>query len=77
MLPGVLSKEKPVPDALTRPVLANVLEDPRPGDTLVVWRLDRLTRSLRHVIDTVTALAERGAGRRDTVLAAAGLSATG
>jgi len=34
----------------------------RAGDTLVVWRLDRLGRSLRHLIDTITALAERGVG---------------
>jgi DNA invertase Pin-like site-specific DNA recombinase len=34
----------------------------RKGDTLVVWRLDRLGRSLRHLIDTITALNERGVG---------------
>ncbi len=44
------------------PELDNVLELLRPGDTLVVWRLDRLGRSLRHLIDTVTALDERGGG---------------
>src|SRR5512143_2004543 len=32
----------------------------RPGDTLVVWRLDRLGRSLRHLIETITGLANRG-----------------
>lgn len=36
----------------------------RPGDTLVVWRLDRLGRSLRHLIEVVTALDERGVGLR-------------
>lgn len=40
-----------------RPQLAKVLDQLRPGDTLVVWRLDRLGRSLRHLIDTVNGLA--------------------
>ena len=45
-----------------RPVLAQVLDQLRPGDTLVVWKLDRLGRSLRHLVDTVTGLADRGVG---------------
>ncbi|MHB8508387.1 MAG: recombinase family protein [Candidatus Dormibacteria bacterium] len=32
----------------------------RPGDTLVVWKLDRLGRSLRHLIDTVGDLERQG-----------------
>lgn len=47
-----------------RPELAAVLDHLRSGDTLVVWRLDRLGRSLRHLIDTVTELAARGVGFR-------------
>jgi DNA invertase Pin-like site-specific DNA recombinase len=34
----------------------------RPGDTLVVWRLDRLGRSLAHLIETVADLRDRGIG---------------
>ena len=47
-----------------RPELARALEYARQGDTLVVWRLDRLGRSLRDLIETVTALGERGVGFR-------------
>jgi DNA invertase Pin-like site-specific DNA recombinase len=47
-----------------RPELARLLDHLRHGDTLVVWRLDRLGRSLRHLIDTVSILAERGVGFR-------------
>jgi hypothetical protein len=42
--------------------LTEALSHLREGDTLVVWRLDRLGRSLRHLIDTVTSLNERGVG---------------
>ena len=34
----------------------------RKGDTLVVWRLDRLGRSLPHLIETITGLNNRGIG---------------
>jgi len=39
-----------------------VLEQLWPGDALVVWRLDRLGRSSRHLIDVVTGLDGRGVG---------------
>ncbi len=47
-----------------RPQLTAALDYLRPGDTLAVWRLDRLGRSLRHLVDTVVALQERGIGFR-------------
>ncbi len=47
-----------------RPGLTEAVHFLRPGDTLVVWRLDRLGRSLKHLIETVTALAQRGIGFR-------------
>jgi DNA invertase Pin-like site-specific DNA recombinase len=43
-----------------RPQLNAALNDLRPGDTLVVWRLDRLGRSLPHLIEVVTGLGEKG-----------------
>jgi DNA invertase Pin-like site-specific DNA recombinase len=47
-----------------RPEIARALDHLRVGDTLVVWKLDRLGRSLRHLIDIVRALEERGVGFR-------------
>ena len=47
-----------------RPGLREALDHLRAGDTLVVWRLDRLGRSLRHLIDTMTTLEQRGVGFR-------------
>lgn len=43
-----------------RPGLTEALSYVRSGDTLVVWRLDRLGRSLAHLIETVRDLQERG-----------------
>jgi DNA invertase Pin-like site-specific DNA recombinase len=43
-----------------RPALAEMLDRLRPGDTVMVWRLDRLGRSLRHLIDIVADLQARG-----------------
>lgn len=45
-----------------RAELAQAIKALRAGDTLVVWRLDRLGRSLSHLIVTVNDLAARGIG---------------
>ncbi len=47
-----------------RPKLAEVMAALTEGDTLCVWRLDRLGRSLPHLIDTVRGLENRGVGFR-------------
>ena len=45
-----------------RPELQRLREQLRPDDTVVVWRLDRLGRSIRHLIDTMTELNDQGWG---------------
>ena len=45
-----------------RPGLKKCLEVIQPEDTLVIWRLDRLGRSLKHLIETVETLQEKNIG---------------
>jgi len=47
-----------------RPGLAEALAYLRAGDTLVVWKLDRLGRSMSHLIGSVSDLAKRDVGFR-------------
>jgi DNA invertase Pin-like site-specific DNA recombinase len=47
-----------------RPELKAALDYMRDGDTLVVWRLDRLARSMKQLIETVEDLEARGVGFR-------------
>jgi DNA invertase Pin-like site-specific DNA recombinase len=43
-----------------RPGLEACLKALREGDTLIVWKLDRLGRNLRHLVNTIHDLMERG-----------------
>ncbi len=45
-----------------RPGLTAVLKSLREGDTLIIWKLDRLGRNLRHLVNTVHDLANRNIG---------------
>src|SRR6516225_6271564 len=45
-----------------RPGLNACLKSLREGDTLVVWKLDRLGRNLRHLVNTVHGLTKQGVG---------------
>ena len=47
-----------------RPGLRDALGFARDGDLLLVWKLDRLSRSLSHLVETVQDLERRGIGFR-------------
>lgn len=47
-----------------RPELARAIDSLRPGDCLVVWKLDRLARSLSDLLRIIDRLADRGASFR-------------
>ena len=54
----------PPAPVLIGPACSRALDYVRKGDVLVVWKLDRLGRSLAHLIEVVTALEQRGVGFR-------------
>ena len=60
--PGALYEDKASGSKDDRPQLAACLKALRAGDTLVVWKLDRLGRNLRHLVNVVHDLTERGIG---------------
>ena len=60
--PGNLYKDQASGMKDDRPHLAACLKALRHGDTLLVWKLDRLGRDLRHLVNTVHDLTDRGIG---------------
>lgn len=60
--PKALYEDKASGKTDDRPHLASCLKALRDGDTLLVWKLDRLGRDLRHLVNIVHDLTERGVG---------------
>src|SRR5215213_9623871 len=61
---GKVYEEKASGAQRERPALHAALAYMRRGDTLVVWKLDRLARSLKQLIETIEGLGGRGIGLR-------------
>ncbi|RDV11913.1 recombinase family protein [Pontibacter diazotrophicus] len=57
---GQIFREKKSGKSKERPELEKMISQLRSGDTVVVWKLDRLGRSLRDLIDLVSEFKERG-----------------
>lgn len=60
--PAHIYKEKQSGKNTERPEFENCLRALREGDTLVVWKLDRLGRNLKHLVSIVDELTDRGIG---------------
>lgn len=60
--PDALYEDKASGKKEDRPELTSCLKALRSGDTLIVWKLDRLGRDLRHLVNIVHDLTERGVG---------------
>jgi DNA invertase Pin-like site-specific DNA recombinase len=57
---GRIYQEKASASKKERPEFARLLDHARSGDVIIVWRLDRLARSLRQLIETMDDLRHRG-----------------
>jgi len=55
-------KEKISGSKSERKELQRLLETVRKGDTIVIWKLDRLGRSLKHLVELVSQLLDKGVG---------------
>src|ERR1700730_5471910 len=57
---GRIYQEKVSSAKADRPELMKLLDNARKGDVVIVWKLDRLARSIRQLLDTMALLSERG-----------------
>jgi DNA invertase Pin-like site-specific DNA recombinase len=57
---GRIYQEKASRAKADRPELMKLLDNARKGDVVIVWKLDRLARSIRQLLDTTALLSERG-----------------
>src|SRR3546814_8227592 len=64
VVPGNIYDERSSGGRDDRPGLAACLKSLRDGDVLIVWKLDRLGRTLTHLVSTVQNLSDRGIGLR-------------
>lgn len=55
-------QEKASGAKVERPELTKLIEHVREGDTVIIWKLDRLGRSLAHLVDLVGQLEDKGVG---------------
>jgi DNA invertase Pin-like site-specific DNA recombinase len=60
-----------------RPQLRTCLDALRPGDTLCVWRLDRLGRSLGDLIEIISTLSDQGIEFESLIEGIDGIAASG
>ena len=60
--PGTIYKDRASGAKEDRPGLSACLKALRQDDVLVIWKLDRLGRNLKHLIETVEDLTKRGVG---------------
>ncbi|TXK93478.1 DNA invertase, partial [Methylococcaceae bacterium CS5] len=58
----IIYKEKASGSKKDRPELEQCLKSLRKADTLVVWKLDRLGRSLQHLLEVINDLENKGIG---------------
>lgn len=77
VVPAEIRTDKLSGSTTSRPGLAEVMKAARQGDTIIVWRLDRLGRSLRDLLSLLDELRDRGVAFRSLTEALDTETATG